>query len=98
MMDFDLNDIPIINNERAQRFEAHVGSLVALLTYLRFPDRIVYNHTEVPSVLEGQGLAAKLTKTALDFARSNDLRVVPRCSYVSAYIAKHQEYQDLVAR
>jgi predicted GNAT family acetyltransferase len=97
-MNFDLNDIPVVNNERAQRFEAHVGGLTALLTYLRFPDRIIYNHTEVPSVLEGRGLAAKLTKTALDFARSSDLRVVPRCSYVSAYIEKHPEYQDLVER
>jgi predicted GNAT family acetyltransferase len=34
---------------------------------------------------------------ALDFARVNDLRVVPLCPYVSSFIRKHPEYQDLVS-
>jgi predicted GNAT family acetyltransferase len=95
-MDFDPKDVAVIHNEEAHRFEATVGGLRALLTYQRFPDRIVYNHTEVPPALEGRGLAAKFAKTALDFARANHLRVVPQCSYVASYIQKHPEYQDLV--
>jgi hypothetical protein len=47
--------------------------------------------------LEGKGLAAKLTRTALDFARAHRLRVVPLCPYVSAYIRRHSEVQDLVS-
>lgn len=96
-MEVNLDAINVINNEEAQRFEATVGGLRAMITYRRFPDRIVFNHTEVPPPLEGQGLAAKLTRAALDFARTNHLPVIPLCPYVSSFIGKHREYQDLIS-
>jgi predicted GNAT family acetyltransferase len=68
-----------------------------LLTYRRFPDRILLLHSEVPQPFEGHGLASRLSRSALDFARTNHLRVVPLCPYVSRFIQKHPEYQDLVA-
>ncbi len=96
-MDLNLDSITVTNNEEAQRFEAQVDGLRALLTYRRFPDRIVFNHIEVPPHLESRGLAAKLARTALDFARANHFRVVPLCPYVAAFIGKHAEYHDLVS-
>ena len=93
----DPETVNITNNEEAQQFEAQVDNLRALLTYRRFPGRIVLNHTEVPQRLEGKGIAAKLARTALDFARANHLRVVPLCRYVSLFIRKHTEYHDLVS-
>src|SRR5467141_4080409 len=96
-VDVNLNNVAVIQNEEARRFELYINGLRALLTYHLSPDRIVLLHTEVPQSLEGQGLAAKLTRFALDFARANHLRVVPRCPYVSSFIRKHTEYQDLVS-
>ena len=96
-MDVNLSDVTVTHNENAQRFEVGIDGLCAFMTYSRFPGRIVYTHTEVPKPLEGQGLAAKLARAALDFARVNDLRVVPLCPYVSGFIRKHAEYQDLVS-
>ena len=96
-MGLNLNDVTVTHNEEAQRFELFVGGLRALITYRRFPDRIVFVHAEVPPPLEGQGLAAKLARVALDFARVNHLRVVSLCPYVSSFIHKHPEYQDLVS-
>jgi uncharacterized protein len=93
----NLNNVTVIHNEDAQRFELRMDGLLALLTYRRFPDSIVLTHTEVPPSLEGHGLAAKLARSALDFARTNHLRVVSLCSYVSDFIRKHTEYQDLVS-
>ena len=93
----NLNNVTVIHNEDVQRFELHIDDLLALLAYQRFPDRIVLMHTEVPSPLEGHGLAARLARSALDFARSNHLRVVSLCPYVSNFIRKHAEYQDLVS-
>jgi uncharacterized protein len=93
----NLNTVTVTNNEAAERFEMLVDGLRAVLTYRRFPDRIVFLHAELPRSLEGQGLAGKLTSFALDFARGNHLRVVPRCPYVSHFIRKHAEYQDLVS-
>jgi predicted GNAT family acetyltransferase len=93
----DLNNLPVTHNKVGQRFELLVDGALALLTYHRFPDRIALLHTEVPQPFEGHGLAAKLSRFALDFARTNRLRVVPLCPYVSSFIRKHPEYQDLVA-
>jgi uncharacterized protein len=93
----NLNNVSVMNNEGAERFEMPVDDLRALLTYRRFPGRIVFLHAEVPPSLEGQGLAAKLTRFALDFAPANHLRVVSRCPYVSNFIRKHAEHQDLVS-
>ncbi len=96
-MELNLDDVVVTHNEEAGRFEATVDGLRSLLAYRRFPDRIVLQHTEVPPPLERKGLAAKLTRTALDFARANHLRVVPSCPYVSGFLRKHREYQDLVS-
>jgi predicted GNAT family acetyltransferase len=93
----DLNNLPVTHNEAARRFELLVDGARAFLTYRRFPDRILLLHTEVPQPFEGHGLAAKLSRSALDFARANCLRVVSLCPYVSSFIQKHPEYQDLVA-
>ena len=96
-MELDLDSVIVTNNEEADRFEATVDGLRSIITYRRFPDRIALEHTEVPEPLRGKGLAAKLTQTALDFARANRLRVVPLCPYIVSFIRKHREYQDLVS-
>ena len=96
-MALNLNNLTVTNNEAGERFEMLVDGLRAVLTYRRFPDRIEFVHAEVPQSLEGQGLAANVTRFALDFARANHLRVVPLCPYVSNFIRKHPEYLDLVS-
>lgn len=96
-MELNLDAIAVTHNEAAQRFEATVDGLRSLLTYRLFPDRIVLQHTEVPPPFEGHGIAAKLTRTALDFARANHLKVVPLCPYVSSFLRRNPEYHDLLS-
>ncbi len=96
-MQLNLNDLAVTNNEGTHRFEANVGGLRAFITYRRFPDRIELLHTEVAPPLRRQGLAAKLTRAALDFARAGHLRAVPVCPYVASYVRSHPEYQDLLS-
>lgn len=96
-MELNLDDVVVTHNEDAHRFEATVDGLPSLITYRRFPDRIVLEHTEVPEPFQHQGLAAKLTRAALDFARAHQLRVVPLCPYVSSFLRRHREYQDLLS-
>ncbi|MCX7223676.1 MAG: N-acetyltransferase, partial [Burkholderiales bacterium] len=49
------------------------------------------------SKVGGQGLAAALTRVALEHAKQQGWRVVPRCSYAAVYIQRHPEYAGLVA-
>jgi uncharacterized protein len=94
---FNLNDFPVTHNPEERRFEMNVKGELAVITYRLLPGVISLDHTGVPVPIEGHGVAAKLTRAALDFARAENLRVVPACSYVAAFVRKHSEYQDLVS-
>ncbi|HEV2194398.1 MAG TPA: GNAT family N-acetyltransferase [Candidatus Acidoferrum sp.] len=96
-MELNVDAVAVTHNEAARRFEATVDGLRSLLFYHRFPNRMVLYHTEVPAPIEGHGIAAKLTRTALDFARANHLRVVPLCPYVSSFLRRNPEYHDLLS-
>ena len=84
-------------NEDAGRFEAEVDGYLAEASYYRNGNKIIFTHTGVPRPIGGQGVANKLIKTALDYAREKNLEVVPLCSFVSVFIRRHPEYRDLVA-
>ena len=60
--------------------------------------RVVFDHTLVPDELRGRGIAAKLACAALTEARQQRWRIVPRCSYVAAFIKRHPEFANLVDR
>lgn len=92
----DQETLTVIQNDAANQFEIHLEGQVALLEFRRAGDKIIYPHTEVPKELGGRGIAGQLAKHALDYARANNLRVVPQCPYVRKYIEDRPEYQDLV--
>lgn len=86
----------VTNNAASSRFEARVGGQLALCSYHRQGDTLVLPHTEVPAAAQGQGVAAALVAAALDWARSEGLKVRPACSYVASYMRRHPETQDLL--
>jgi uncharacterized protein len=65
--------------------------------YRREGDTLTLLSTQVPDAAEGGGVGSALARAALDFARAEHLRVVPRCPFTAAYIERHPEYQDLLA-
>ena len=95
-MQINLDEVDVRNNQDARRFETKVGDYFALIDYIPAGSNIVFTHTEVPKVFEGQGVASKMAKTALEYAKENGLQVIPLCPFVAAYIRKHPEYQPLV--
>ncbi len=72
------------------------NAAVGELTFLLRENEMIINHTGVNPNLRGQGLAEKLVLEAVAFARKNGLKIKPFCSYVSAYIAKNPEVQDII--
>jgi predicted GNAT family acetyltransferase len=74
-----------------------VEGQLATLEYTRRDEALVLVHAAVPPFLEGHGVAARLTQHALDIARAEGLRVVPRCPHVESYLGRHPEYRDIVA-
>ena len=87
---------PVVHNEAERRFESSSEGKLELLDYRLSGNVIKLMHTEVPDELAGRGVAGSLARAALEHARAAQLQVVPLCSFVSAYIRRHPEYNDLV--
>ncbi|PLC55194.1 GNAT family N-acetyltransferase [Pollutimonas nitritireducens] len=85
----------IENNTNLQRFEWAEDGILSVLDYQLQDGVMVITHTGVPEAVGGRGIAADLTKYALDTARENGWTVRPQCSYAAAYIKRHPEYADL---
>jgi predicted GNAT family acetyltransferase len=86
-------------DEDAGRFEVPVEGAKAVLKFRKIDDRTLdYTSTVVPPEARGRGIAGKLVRHALDWARNGGYQVVPTCSYVARWIERHPDYQDLSAR
>ena len=86
----------IRDNTARHRLEFDVDGHVAFTEYRRAGDVLTLNHTEVPKQLSGRGIGSTLARNALDWARAQGLKVVPRCPFIKSYIDKHAEYADLL--
>ncbi len=53
-------------------------------------------HTLVPKEVGGRGIAAEITRFALEAARLNNWKVHPVCSYTVAYLKRHPEYTNVI--
>ena len=79
------------------RFEIALGGgEVAFADYRIEGDSIVFPHTVTPRAFEGQGLASRLAKAALAYAREQGLKVRPHCAFFAAYIRKRPELDAMV--
>ena len=59
-------------------------------------DNLKVYHTEVDDDQAGKGYAKKLLDAMADYARSNQLKVIPLCSYVALQFKRHpDEYEDI---
>jgi predicted GNAT family acetyltransferase len=85
------------DNLQLHRFELDAEGLVAFSNYKRDGKTLTIMHTEVPPALNGKGVGSALVRGVLDLARAQNMKIVPLCPFVAAYIAKHAEYADLLA-
>jgi predicted GNAT family acetyltransferase len=86
----------VIHNADRERFEVHLDSLTAELTYRLNGSTIIFTHTKVPSALEGRGIGSLLVKTGMEYAMKNNLKVQTLCWFVKGYLERHTEYQNLM--
>lgn len=56
-------------------------------------------HTGVRKELEGQGIAAKLFDKLVEYARENNYKIIPSCSYISVKFRRRpDEFADVWQR
>lgn len=66
------------------------------LTFTRLAaDLVSADHTGVPDAMAGRGVGSALVAFMLEDARENGFRILPRCSFIAAYAARHPECASL---
>ena len=92
------DSVEVVHNPSRNRFEATVDGQLCRLEYRMHDGVMNIHHTEVPAALGGRGLGGMLVAAALAYARANALKVMTTCSYARAWINRHPESLDLLAR
>ncbi|MEM8860103.1 MAG: GNAT family N-acetyltransferase [Chloroflexota bacterium] len=95
-MDINIDEVQVVHNPEKKRFEVQIGDQIAVMEYMLAGSSIVFSHTEVPEAFGGKGIASKMARTALAFAKEEGKKVLPICPYVAAFIGRHPEYRSQV--
>ncbi len=90
-------ELDIIHDEDDLRFYAILEGDEAEITYtITNEEAMDLDYTYVPETYRNKGLADQLVKAALEYARSQNIKVVPSCPVVEAYVKRHPDYDDIV--
>ena len=74
------------------------GQRIAEISYIwRDEKTIDANHTWVDDSLRGQGAARQLLDVLVNFAREQDLKIIPTCSYVDVMFRREESFVDVAA-
>lgn len=88
----------VTDNRERGRYELTVEGHTAFAAYKVDGEIITFTHTVVPPALEGRGVASRLILFALSDVRERGFGVIAQCPFVAAYIRKHPEWADLLAK
>ena len=93
----DLRDV-IAHQRFEQGFSDPEGQLRAVFAdYAVQGSTRVILHVEADPALRGTGAAGQFMQSLAQYARAEDLKLAPRCSYAVAWLKRHPEYDDVVA-
>lgn len=86
-------------SEKRGLFEAKEdGRSAGEIIYSRAGEsKIIIEHTEVDPGFQGQGVGKKLVAKVAEFARENNLKIIPECSYAKKVMERSSDYEDVLA-
>jgi hypothetical protein len=66
------------------------------MTYVWVDDyKIIIDHTEVDPAYGGKGYGKELVLKAVDFARKQDIKIIPLCPFAKKVFDKDPDIQDV---
>jgi len=91
-------EIQQINDTRRGYFEAiEDGKEAGKMTYTWAGDsKFIIDHTEVSPDFNGKGVGKKLVMAAVEYARANNLKIIPLCPFAKSVFDKVPEIHDVL--
>lgn len=59
-------------------------------------DKIIIDHTEVNPGNEGRGFGKKMVTKAVEWARENNIKIIPLCPFAKSVFDKTPEFRDVL--
>ena len=92
----------MIRHERAGHKGAFVweqdGKRLAEMTYSTAGSRVIIDHTRVDDVLRGKGAGAQLVRAAVEWARAENVKLLPLCPFARSVFDQTPAYADVLVR
>jgi hypothetical protein len=74
------------------------GKLVGEMTYsIASSALIIIDHTEVGEELKGKGAGAQLLSALVQYARENNIKIIPLCPFAKSMFDKKEELRDVLS-
>ena len=94
-------EAPPITHERSDHKGAFVmerdGKRLAEMTYSMAGIRAIIDHTTVDDALRGTGAGKKLVEAAVQWARTEKLKILPLCPFAKSVFDKTPAYADVLS-
>lgn len=92
-------EIQQINDTKKGYFEAtEDGKEAGKTTYTWAGDsKFIIDHTEVSPDFNGKGVGKKLVLAAVEYARTNNVKIIPLCPFAKSVFDKVEEIRDVLS-
>jgi uncharacterized protein len=85
------------NNNKGMFFVESDGNILAEMVYtMPSPEKMIIEHTEVSDELRGKNVGYQLVHTAVEYARTHNIKIIPLCPFANAVFKKKAEYADVL--
>jgi len=73
------------------------GEKLAEMVYtMPSPDKMIIEHTDVDEKLKGKNVGKQLLHTAVEYARTHNIKIIALCPFAHAMFKKKPEYADVL--
>jgi uncharacterized protein len=86
-----------INGEKGFFYIDVNGKHEAMMTFVfAGKDKIIIDHTEVNPAFNGKGFGKKMVEKAVNFAREEQIKIIPLCPFAKKVFDKTPEFKDVL--
>lgn len=88
----------IVSGENRFYMNDEEGELLAEITYVSNDKgkTIIIDHTFVSEKLRGQGIGKRLIDKVAEYARNENKKIIPLCTYAKKVMTRDKNYSDVL--